>query len=119
MCVQMTARIVSLDVGNAFCKGVRAGRRNVPTSIAFPNAWARPQQDALSRWQGFSTKEQLLISLNEGDTLALGESAFELGRFQHQRVGYVRYDNPEFPWLVAGLLAKLYPTAGGEILLTF
>jgi hypothetical protein len=117
--LKMTGRIVSIDAGNAFCKGVRAGRRNIPTSVAFPNAWARPQQDALSRWQGFNTKEQLLISLNVGETLALGESAFELGRSQHQRVGYVRYDNPEFPWLVAGLLAKLYPTAGGEILLTF
>ena len=115
----MTARIVSLDTGNAFCKGVRAGRHNIPTTVAFPNAWARPQKDALSQWQGFNNREQLLISLNGGETLALGESAFELGRSQHQRVGYVRYDNPEFPWLVAGLLAKLYPNAGGDIQLTF
>jgi hypothetical protein len=114
MYAQMTARIVSLDVGNAYCKGVRAGR-NTPTTVAFPNAWARPQADALSHWQGFNSREQLLISLNGGETLALGESAFELGRSQHQRVGYVRYDNPEFPWLVAGLLAKLYPMLG-EIL---
>ena len=115
----MTARIVSLDTGNAFCKGVRGGRRNTHTTVAFPNAWARPQEDALSRWQGFNTREQLLVSLNGGETLALGESAYELGRSQHQRVGYVRYDNPQFPWLVAGLLAKLYPTAGGDILLSF
>jgi hypothetical protein len=116
--LKMTGRIVSIDAGNAFCKGVRAGR-HTPTTVAFPNAWARPQADALSRWQGFNTREQLLISLNGGETLALGESAFELGRSQHQRVGYVRYDNPEFPWLVAGLLAKLYPNGGGDILLTF
>jgi hypothetical protein len=115
----MTARIVSLDTGNAFCKGVRAGRRNDPTTVAFPNAWARPQEDALRRWQGFNSREQLLISLNGGEVLALGDSAFELGRSQHQRVGYARYDNPEFPWLVAGLLAKLYPNAGGDIELTF
>ena len=115
----MTARIVSLDTGNAFCKGVRSGRRGSYTTVAFPNAWARPQADALSRWQGFNTREQLLISLNGGEALALGESAYELGRSQHQRVGYVRYDNPQFPWLVAGLLAKLYPSAGGDILLTF
>ena len=115
----MTTRIVSLDTGNAFCKGVRGGRRNSHTTVAFPNAWARPQEDALSRWQGFNTREQLLVSLNGGETLALGESAYELGRSQHQRVGYVRYDNPQFPWLVAGLLAKLYPSAGGDIALTF
>lgn len=115
----MTARIVSLDTGNAFCKGVRAGRGNTHTTVAFPNAWSRPQADALSRWQGFNTREQLLVSVNGGEVLALGESAYELGRTQHQRVGYVRYDNPQFPWLVAGLLAKLYPNAGGDILLTF
>jgi hypothetical protein len=115
----MTARIVSLDTGNAFCKGVRSGRRNSYTTVAFPNAWARPQEDAVSRWQGFNSREQLLIALNGGEILALGDSAFELGSSQHQRVGYARYDNPEFPWLVAGLLAKLYPNAGGDILLTF
>lgn len=115
----MTGRVVSIDTGNAFCKGVRAGRSNIPTTVAFPNAWARPQADALSRWQGFNQKEQLVVSLNGGEALALGESAYELGRSQHQRAGYVRYDNPEYPWLVAGLLAKLYPAAGGEIALTF
>jgi hypothetical protein len=115
----MTGRIVSIDTGNAYCKGVRAGRGSTPTTVAFPNAWARPQADALSRWQGFNTREQLVISLNDGEALALGESAFELGRSQHQRAGYLRYDNPEYPWLVAGLLAKLYPSAGGEIALTF
>ena len=115
----MSIRIVSIDTGNAVCKGVRAGRGSTPTAITFPNAWTRPQDDALSRWKGFGVKDQLVIRLDGGERLALGESAYELGRVQHQRAGYARYDSPEYPWLVAGLLAKLYPTAGGEIALTF
>jgi hypothetical protein len=114
----MTAKTVSIDTGNAMCKGVRAGR-STPTTVAFPNAWTRPHDDALSHWKGFGVKDQLVIRLNGGEQLALGDSAFELGRVQHQRAGYARYDSPEYPWLVAGLLAKLYPTAGGDIELTF
>jgi hypothetical protein len=114
----MTTKTVSIDTGNALCKGVRGGR-GTPTTIAFPNAWTRPNADALSRWRGFGAKDQLIIQLNDGERLALGESAYDLGRVQHQRAGYARYDSPEYPWMVAGLLAKLYPTAGGDIELTF
>jgi hypothetical protein len=100
----MAVKTVSIDTGNAFYKGVRAGR-STPTTVAFPNAWTRPKDGAMADWKGFGAKDQLLISLNGGEQLALGESAYALGRVQHERAGYARYDSPEYP--------------GGEIALIF
>lgn len=105
---------VSLDVGNALCKGVRANAH----PVVFPNLVATDRNNILRDFTGFSSQEPLIVEL-EGERWAVGDSAADLSRTPRAQVGYARYDSPDFKALVAGLLGEMYPTRGGTIALTF
>jgi hypothetical protein len=105
---------VSLDVGNALCKGVRANA----TPIVFPNLVATDRNNILRDFTGFTSKEPLIVEI-EGERWAVGESAADLSRTPRAQVGYARYNSPDFKALVAGLLGEMYPNKSGTIALTF
>lgn len=114
-------QIASIDTGNAEYKGVHLDAteaHDAPIAHAFPNAWARPKEGDLDQWEGLGAgKKRMIVSLNGGERIAVGESAFALSRYQHERAGYARYTDTHYPTMVAGLLAKLFPD-GEEIALT-
>jgi hypothetical protein len=105
---------VSLDVGNALCKGVRANA----APVVFPNLVATDRNNILRDFTGFSSREPLIVEIEE-QRWAVGDSAADLSRTPRAQVGYARYDSPDFQALVAGLLGEMYPTRGGTIALTF
>jgi hypothetical protein len=105
---------VSLDVGNALCKGVRANAN----PVVFPNLVATDRNNILRDFTGFTSKEPLIVEM-DGQRWAVGDSAADLSRTPRAQVGYARYDSPDFKVLVAGLLGEMYPNKSGTIALTF
>ena len=105
---------VSLDVGNALCKGVRANA----APVVFPNLVATDRNNILRDFTGFTARNPLIVEM-DGQRWAVGDSAADLSRTPRAQVGYARYDSPDFKALVAGLLGEMYPSRGGTIALTF
>jgi hypothetical protein len=103
-----------MDVGNALCKGVRANAN----PVVFPNLVATDRNNILRDFNGFTSKEPLIIEI-EDQRWAVGDSAADISRTPRAQVGYARYDSPDFKALVAGLLGEMYPSRGGTIALTF
>lgn len=109
----MNALFASFDTGNALCKAVRANE-----ALYFPNLIAPDEDNIMHTFNGFSSRDPLIIEI-DGGRWAVGDSAADFSKNPNATVGYRRYDSPDYRVLIAGLLAELYPQRGGTVALTF
>ncbi len=92
-------RLVSLDIGNANVKAVSSNAVGV-----FPSVVAI-EQGAIS-FDGLTSNHDLVIEF-EGQRIALGDSAWKLGRLQVAEMGRHRLENAAYRRLAAGALISV------------
>lgn len=92
-------RLVSIDPGNTNTKVLSSTK-----SCVFPSVSAI-EQGAL-KFKGLRSRNDLVIEF-EGERVALGESAYRLGRLQVQEMGRSRLDSAAYRRLIAGGLASV------------
>jgi plasmid segregation protein ParM len=95
--------LVSLDIGNGFVKGyARPG--GAEREIIFPSVGA-VEQGAI-KFEGLKNGSDLVIDYND-KRVALGDSAYRLGRMQVVEMGRARIGEPAYMDLYAGALSQL------------
>lgn len=100
--------LVSLDIGNGFTKG-HARPSGDGREINFPSVGA-VEQGAI-KFDGLKNSSDLVIDYND-KRIALGESAYRLGRMQVVEMGRARIGEPPYMNLYAGALAQLVRNSG-------